>query len=269
MNGLRGRRPEWLGKAARLLPFVVLAAGAALALWFGLHRKLSLTELAGHREELRELVDAHGWRALAAFAAIYAAAVAFSIPGALVLTVMGGFLFGWFVGGLVAACAATLGAVLVFLAARTALGDALAARAGPRLERLLAGFRADAASYLLFLRLVPAFPFWLVNLAPALAGVPLRTYVVTTIVGILPGTFAFALIGAGLDSVVAAHQEAYEACVAAGREGCRLRLSVKSLLTPGLMAAMAGLGLVALLPIAVRRWAGRRLSGLDGGRRLP
>ncbi len=266
---VRGQGSEWRATALRLAPFALLIAGAAIVFAFGLHRHLRLTELAEHRAELKALVDAHGWRALAAFALVYAALVALSIPGALVLTVMAGFLFGWVAGGTVALLAATLGATLVFLAARTAIGDALASRAGPRLERLIAGFRADAISYLLFLRLVPAFPFWLVNLAPALAGIPLGTYVATTLVGILPGTYAFALLGAGLDSVVEAHRVAYEACLAAGREGCRMRITVKSLVTPGLIAGMLGLGLVSLIPVLLRRWAGRRLSGLDGGRGLP
>jgi uncharacterized membrane protein YdjX (TVP38/TMEM64 family) len=110
-------------------------------------------------------------------------------------------------------------------------------------------------SYLLFLRLVPAFPFWLVNLAPALLGVPLRTYVIATFLGIIPGTFAFALTGAGLDSVLLAQQQAYEQCLAqnASSEACTFDLDPAGLLTPELLLAFAALGVVALIPAIVKR----------------
>jgi uncharacterized membrane protein YdjX (TVP38/TMEM64 family) len=112
------------------------------------------------------------------------------LPGAAVLTLAGRFLFGWFWGGLASMIAATIGAVLVFLIARTALGEPLAARAGPWLAKLRQGFQEGAFNYLLFLRLVPIFPFWLVNLAPALLGVSFWTYTLATIIGIIPGSFA-------------------------------------------------------------------------------
>ena len=112
--------------------------------------------------------------------------------------------------------AATIGATMVFLIARTALGETLSARAGPWLAKLSDGFKEDALSYLLFLRLVPAFPFWFVNIAPAVLGVPLKTYVIGTFFGIIPATFAFASAGAGLDSVVVAAKPEYAACVAEG-----------------------------------------------------
>ena len=134
---------------------------------------------------------------LLAFVALYAAAVALSLPGGAVLTMAGGFLFGWLLGGIASILAATIGASIVFLIARSALGEFLAARAGPWLSRFRQGFQDDAFSYLLFLRLVPIFPFWLVNLAPGLLGVGFATYVATTFLGIIPGTFAFALAGSG------------------------------------------------------------------------
>ncbi len=128
-----------------------------------------------------------------AFVALYAAVVALSLPGGAVLTMAGGFLFGWLLGGLASIVGATIGASIVFLIARSALGEFLAARAGPWLSRFRQGFQDDAFSYLLFLRLVPIFPFWLVNLAPALLGVGFVTYVATTFLGIIPGTFAYSL----------------------------------------------------------------------------
>ena len=122
------------------------------------------------------------------------AAVALSIPGAAILTITGGILFGWRVGGLAALLGATTGATIVFLIARGACGESILRRAGPLAGKLAQGFRAHAFNYLLFLRLVPVFPFWLVNLAPAVVGVRLATFVLATALGIIPATFAFALV---------------------------------------------------------------------------
>jgi uncharacterized membrane protein YdjX (TVP38/TMEM64 family) len=115
----------------------------------------------------------------------------------------------------------------------------------------------------MFLRLVPIFPFWLVNLVPALAGVSLRTFVAATALGMIPGTFAFTFVGAGLESVVAAQEAAYQACLAAGRPECRLNFNLKSVITPEILAALAALGVLALIPVVVTRWRARftRTSG--------
>jgi uncharacterized membrane protein YdjX (TVP38/TMEM64 family) len=133
----------------------------------------------------------------------------------------------------------------------------LCERAGPRLARLRRSFHADAASYMLFLRLTPAFPFWLVNLASALLGVKLATFLWTTFLGTMPATFAFAFAGVGLESVVAAHQAAYESCVASGAQSCIMRVRTADLVTRELVLALVALGLLALLPILVRRWRSR------------
>ncbi|MDJ1157697.1 VTT domain-containing protein [Chelatococcus sp. SYSU_G07232] len=249
----------------RFLPLVLLLVATMAVLASGLHRYLSFEGIVAHREYLRGYVSQHYAAALALYAVVYVGVVALSLPGGLVLTILGGFLFGWSVGGGVAVVAATVGATIVFLAARTSLGAVLAARAGPALQRIARGFRENAVFYLLFLRLVPVFPFWLVNLAPALFGVPLATYVATTIVGILPATFAFAFAGAGLDNAVEAHRAAYEACLAAGQTGCRLTMSKKALVNRELIVALVALGFLALLPVALKRLFGRKLSGLDGG----
>jgi uncharacterized membrane protein YdjX (TVP38/TMEM64 family) len=146
-------------------------------------------------------------------------------------------------GGSLAVIGATIGATLLFLAARTALGDFLRAKAGPSLAAFEAGFRENALSYLLVLRLVPAFPFFLVNLAPAFLGVPLGTYVVGTLLGILPATFVFASIGAGLGAVFDRGEQPDLALVA----------------SPAVMLPMLGLAALALIPVAVRQW--RKRSG--------
>jgi uncharacterized membrane protein YdjX (TVP38/TMEM64 family) len=127
--------------------------------------------------------------------------VAFSLPGALVATLTGGFLFGTVLGGTATVVAATIGATILFIAARTAFGDLLRAKAGPAIKRMEEGFRENAFSYLLVLRLVPLFPFFLVNLAPAFLGVTLPTFVGATFIGIIPGTFVFASLGNGLGAV--------------------------------------------------------------------
>ena len=246
--------PAW----QRYLPLALLVLAMAAAYAAGLHRYLNLEAVLQQRESLKRMVDANRALALLGYAGIYAGCVALSFPGAALLTLLGGFLFGGLVGGLVTVVAATLGAIAVFAVARSAFGEALQRKAGPALGRILDGFKTDAASYLLFLRLVPAFPFWLVNLAAALGGVRLPVFAWTTLIGIVPGTFAFSVAGAGLDSVVAAQSRSREACQAAGRADCGSGLDLRAILTPELLIAFALLGCVALIPVIWRRISKRR-----------
>ncbi|MGA8688938.1 MAG: TVP38/TMEM64 family protein [Methyloceanibacter sp.] len=245
----------------RLWPLLLLLAAAGLILAMGWQRYLTLQELVLRREALRAAIAGHPLLALVVFMAIYAGTVALSLPGGAVLTLAGGFLFGWFWGGLASIVAAALGAIIVFLVARSALGEPFAARAGPWLGRLRQGFQEDAFNYLLFLRLVPVFPFWLVNLAPALLGVGLSTYVLATLIGIIPGSFAYSIAGRGLDSLIAAQQAAHQSCLAKmgpdAEKSCPFVLEPGALLTPGLLAGFVALGLVALIPIAVKRFKRR------------
>lgn len=247
------RRPIW----RRLLPLGLLAALAVAVYGVGLTDQLSLETLVAHRAAIDSFVSAHGLSALLLYGLVYVVAAALSLPGALLLTVTGGFLFGALAGGGAAAIGATLGATLLFLIARSAFGELLLRRAGPKAEQLAAGFRADAFNYLLFLRLVPAFPFFLVNLAAALFAVRLSTFVAATAIGILPGCFAFSFLGAGLDSLIAAPAEQYQACLAAGRRDCRLDFDLTSLLAPELLIGLLALGLIALAPVLVRKWRGQ------------
>lgn len=186
----------------KYLPLALLILGLAAFWATGLHKWLSLESLAAHRQELLGLVNSHKMSALPIYVMIYAAATAFSIPGGIFLTLTGGFLFGVLWGGLATVLGATLGATGVFLAARTAFGQTLKEKAGPRLKKLQQGFAGNAMSYLLFLRLVPLFPFWLVNIAPAFLGVNLRTYIIGTFLGIIPGTFVYTAVGNGLGAVL-------------------------------------------------------------------
>jgi len=245
-------------RLGRFLPLAVIAAISVTVIAMGWHKELSLSALVDRRAAVEAFTAEHRIAALALFASVYALVVALSIPGAAVLTVFGGIIFGTGAGGLAALVGATAGATVIFLIAKSALGGWLVGRAGPHVEKLAAGFCADAFSYLLFLRLVPLFPFWLVNLVPALVGVRLRTFVAATALGIIPGTFAFAFFGAGLDSAIKAQAAAYRACLAAGTAGCRLHFDPMAAATPQLIAGLVALGLLALVPIAVKRFKAAR-----------
>lgn len=231
----------------RFLPIVVIVVGLGFGYAMGWHEFLSLEFLANSREMLKTTVANNYLLSLVGFLVLYALAVAFSFPAASVLTIFAGFLFGWLVGGIVVAFGATAGATAIFLAARTAFGDFLKDRVGGKVAKLAEGFERDAFSYLLVLRLAPVFPFFVINIAPALFNVPLRTYVVATFFGILPGTFAYAYLGEGVDSVLMAAREA-------GRD-----ISIGDLVTTEITIAFAALAVVAAIPTIVKKIRGRRI----------
>jgi uncharacterized membrane protein YdjX (TVP38/TMEM64 family) len=181
----------------RVFPVAVVAAAVLAFFGLGLDRYLTVEALRDNRAALAGFVAGNFALAALVYMAIYAGVVALSVPGGALMTLAGGFLFGAFWGTALVVIAATAGATVVFLIARYVLGDVMRRKAGPFLQRMEAGFQENALSYLLVLRLVPAFPFWAVNLAPALLGVRLPVYVLATAVGIVPGTFVFASFGAG------------------------------------------------------------------------
>lgn len=188
----------------RFGPVLVLAAGLILFFILDLDRYLSFEALHENRAWLRAQVEANEVLAAATLIAIYALVIAFSLPAGAILTIAAGFLFGTVVAASCVVVGATLGATAVFLAARTAFADLLRAKAGAGMRRMEAGFRENAWNYLLMLRLIPIFPFWLVNLVPAFLGVPLRIYVLATLIGIIPGTVVYASLGNGLGAIFAA-----------------------------------------------------------------
>lgn len=222
----------------RLLPLVILLAAIAAAYALGLHRYLTLDALRDNRATLSAYVQQHYLIAALAYMALYTVVVALSLPAGAVLTLAGGLLFGIPWGIVFTVIGATAGATALFLIARSAFGDALKERAGPFLAKMADGFQKDQFNYLLFLRLVPAFPFWAVNLAPALLGMRLAPYVLATALGIIPGTTIFSLFGAGLGDIFDRGAE----------------VSLKSVLNPTLVAALIGMGLLSLMPILIRRW---------------
>jgi uncharacterized membrane protein YdjX (TVP38/TMEM64 family) len=222
----------------RFIPLAILVV-ALIALWLGgVAQYLNWATLARNRAWLAGLIAAHPVAAPVVFTALYAAATALCLPEAAVLTVAGGLLFGTWLGGCLVVLGATAGAVVLFVAARSAFAAALTARAGPRLDRIRAELHRHAFFHLLAIRLVPLFPFWLVNLAAALAGMRLVPYVAATFLGIIPATLVFASIGAGIGDVLAA--------------GRRPDLSVVFSLR--ILGPLLALAVLALLPVAWQRW---------------
>jgi uncharacterized membrane protein YdjX (TVP38/TMEM64 family) len=247
----------------RVLPLalVLLATVAVFAL--GLHRQISLEALVSHRAAIDAFVAANALAAIAAYIALYIATVALSIPGSAILTISGGLLFGTLIGGLAATVASTIGAIVIFLIARGAIGEWLVCRAGPRVAKIAGGFRADAFSYLLFLRLIPLFPFWLVNLVAAIGGVALGPFVAATAVGVMPAAFVFALFGAGLDSALAGQVTSYQDCLLAGGMRCKLDFDMSAALTPKLLAGFGCLAVLALMPVLAKQFRAARHRSPD------
>jgi uncharacterized membrane protein YdjX (TVP38/TMEM64 family) len=230
---LRDRR-LWIGLGA-----VGLLAGLHAT---GLSDHLSLATLAAQREALGAFVAANLALAALVYVGLYVAVVAFSLPGAVFLTLAGGLLFGAAGGTALTVVGATIGATLVFLFAQRLFGADALDRLGPKARALGEGIRRNAAVYLLVLRLVPLFPFFLVNLVPAFVGVRLRVYVATTALGILPGTAVFSLAGAGLGDVLAMGGA----------------FDMRAVLTPEILGALFGLAALSLAAIPLKARFGRR-----------
>ena len=220
-----------------LLAIASILGATTVSLALGLDLQLALELLREHHSWLLGFVAGAPVLASMLFMVIYAAAVAISVPGVAILTVIGGYLFGWFHGTALVLIAATLAASAVFLLTRSAVGDRLRARAGPAVQRFADGFRRNALSYGFVLNLVPIFPYALIIVVPAACGVPLPTFIAGMFLGLVPGTFLFAGLGDGLDHVLAS--------------GMPLRLT--SFVTPEIVLSLGGLAVLALLPVAWRR----------------
>jgi uncharacterized membrane protein YdjX (TVP38/TMEM64 family) len=255
---MQGSTSRFAGFIRQWFPALALMVLIAIAYGFGLHRHLSLTVLAENREQLRLFVDDNLALAVLIYMAIYVTLVALSIPGAAGMSIAGGFLFGWALSVPATVTSAVIGSVIVFQVVKTSAGAALAERTSPFVQRMSQGFSENAFSFLLFLRLAPVFPFFIVNAVAGLSRVPLRTFVIATLIGIIPASIAFAMLGSGLDSVIDAHVATYKACIAAhGMDNCHFRIDPSALITRELLIAFAGLGLVALLPVGFKYWKAR------------
>jgi len=229
----------------RVLPLLILLVVAAAAWASGLTKELSWDSLARNQAVLAGWAGGRPVLAPALYISAYAAAVALSVPQAAVLTIAGGLLFGTVQGALCAIGGATIGSIAIFLLARSAFGEFLthlsaANRGGRLLATVRDGLQRDGFMYLLAMRFLPIVPFWLVNLAASLGGVRLLPFAAATFIGIMPATFVFASIGAGVGDILAA--------------GGRPDLSV--VFSPRIFAPLIALALLSLLPIGWRKWRG-------------
>jgi len=230
----------------RFAPIAVILLGAGAALIFA-RDYLSFSVLAENYQALSEWRDEHRIAAIALFMLIYVLAVSFSLPGAVWLSLIGGLLFGTVLGSVMVVISATIGALAIFTAARTALGDTLRARADGWLKKMEDGFQAGAVSYLLIMRLVPVVPFFIANLAPAFLGARTWTFFWTTLIGIIPGTVVYISLGAGLGKQIS--------------RGVAPDLGV--IFEWHVLGPLLGLAVLASLPLAIRRWWRPRLSADD------
>lgn len=232
--------------SAKKVGILVVFAGVVAAFYFlDLGMYLTLESLKANRANLEALRIAHAFLFSAVFVLIYIVQTAFSLPGAAILSLAAGAIFGVVQGTLFVVSGATIGAILAFLVSRTLLRDWVVKKFGWRMEGIDRGLRESGLSYLLFLRLVPAFPFFLVNLACGVTGLPLRTYALGTLFGIMPGSLVFVNAGASLAAIERVSQVA----------------------SPRVLGSFSLLGLFALLPTIIkavkRRREGKALS-LDG-----
>jgi uncharacterized membrane protein YdjX (TVP38/TMEM64 family) len=229
----------------RLAPLAILVAILVAFFAFGLDNYATFDTLKDNREALLGFVRDNFVLAILIYVVGYALLTAASVPVASLVTVAGGFLFGIWLGTFLTVLAATVGATLLFLFARSALGEPLRQRAGPYIRKMEEGFQENQVNYLLFLRLVPVFPFFAVNLAPAFLGVGTVVFAVTTFIGIIPGTAVYTIVGAGLGSVFDRGEE----------------FSLDSVLTPEILAALVGLGVLSLVPIVIKKLRRRAKAG--------
>lgn len=226
----------------RWVPVAILAVILGLFFAFGLNRYLSFASLRDNRALVTGYVADQAALSGLLFVALYVVAGAASVPGGTVLTIVGGFLFGTWLGTVYVLIGATGGATMLFLAARSAFGGSLLRRldrlGGGRGERLARDLERNSLSYLLVLRLVPVFPFWFVNLVAAAAGIPFGIYVLGTFIGIIPAVVVYVSIGSGLGAVF--------------ERGDTPDLSI--IVTPEVLIPLVGLAILALIPVAYRRF---------------
>jgi uncharacterized membrane protein YdjX (TVP38/TMEM64 family) len=226
----------------RFLPLIVIIGSLIVAYAFGLQSYFSLAYLSEQREVLQRFVSENYLLAVVSFFTVYTLATAVSFPAASILTIFFGFLFGWFVGGILVVFAATLGATILFWAAKSSIGGFLREKLAGTAASFADGFAKDAFGYLLVLRIAPIFPFFIINIAPALFNVKTRDYVLATFIGIIPGVFAYSWLGEGVGSIL-------DAAKANGTTP-----SVRDLVTPEITIAFAAIAIVAAIPMIIKRF---------------
>lgn len=232
----------------RFGPLAVIVILFVVAFASGLADHISLEELRARGTELQAFAREKPLLCAAIYLAVYIASVAISLPGALILSLTGGFLFGPIGGGFAAVTGATGGSTVTFLVFRTAFGDILRRKPSAFLAVVEAGFRGDAFNYLLTLRLIPAFPLLIVNIAAGLMNVRAKTFVLASLLGMIPSSFVYAGIGAGLGHIFAKGGP----------------VTLETLLSPRIYLPIIGMGVLAFLPPLWRHWRkGREAAPLD------
>jgi len=225
-------------RLTRWIPLLIIIMVLAFIIYFRWYEYLSFHSLQQHHLQLETWTAQHYWLAVVLFMAIYIIAVAVSIPGATILTLTGGFLFGIVPGTIYVVLSATIGATLIFLAVKTALGSYLEEKAGGWVSRMEHGFQKDAFNYLLFLRLVPLFPFWVINIVPALLDVRLRVFALATFLGIIPGGLVYVLVGHGLGSIFERNQTP----------------NFSIIFEPQILIPILALAILSIVPIIYKKW---------------
>ncbi len=222
----------------KLLVGLFIGLGIAAFFYFDLSRFLSLEGLKSNRDQLLAFAEGHYSAAVVIFIIAYCLIVGLSLPGGAIMTLAGGFLFGSVLGTVYVNVGATVGATLAFLVARYLLRDWVEQKFGSRLGPIQEGFAKNAFSYLMTLRLIPLFPFFLVNMVSGLTRMNVGTYMAATSLGIIPGSFVFAYAGRQLGTID----------------------SLKEIASPNVLMAFTLLGLLALAPILYKKFAGRPAS---------
>lgn len=225
------------------LPLVILLIGLGVFFYLNLDRYLTFSVLKQHHQTLLSWTETHYFLAVLIYIISYCLAVAISIPGATFLTLIGGFLFGIIFGTLYVLISATLGATFIFLAVRIALEPWMAKKTNLWIAKMRGGFQEGAFQYLLFLRLVPLFPFWVVNIVPALLGVRTRTFMIATFLGIIPGSIVYVTLGNGLGHIFDQNQTP----------------NLGIIFDPPVLLPLLGLAFLSLVPI-MYKWMKRKPS---------
>jgi len=226
------------------IPIIILLVALGLFFYFRLYRYVSFSALQHEQAMLQGWTKNHFFLTSVIFFVLYAIAVAVSIPGAAIFTIAGGFLFGPVVGSIYVVISATIGATVIFWAAKTALHDLLYRYSHGRMKVFREGFNRNAASYMLFLRLVPIFPFWIINIIPAFLRVRTSTFIWTTFVGIIPGSIVYVSVGHGIGHIL--------------KRGEQINMSI--IFEPRILLPILGLAILALVPIAYKKIRGKRTA---------
>lgn len=221
----------------RVIPLLLIVILFFIAYKLQLTDHLNFANLKKHYLQLANYVDLHFGLSVFIFCLIYILVVVTSIPGATILSLLGGFLFGSILGTVLAITCATIGATLLFLAVKIALGEIVSNKIGNQVRFFKKNLEANSLYYLLSLRLLPIFPFFLINLACGIVNISLRNFVIATFFGIIPGTFVYVNIGSSLNSVFEQSSNTFQ---------------ISSLISPQIIIALVLVGILSLIPVIIK-----------------